>query len=110
MSHAECGKVTVVLTHSTTVVDHSVPATATLSADFVRPAMPPLTFEAQVDRAGRTVAFITVNVLAADDRLATKVSGTMSVDGIPQMTRSAGLDGQTPAYARITALRSRRSA
>jgi uncharacterized protein (TIGR00369 family) len=65
----------------TALDETSVPATATLTAEFVRPAMPPLTFQARVDRAGRTMAFITVDVFDATGRLVTKVSGTMSIDG-----------------------------
>jgi len=59
----------------------SAPATASLSAQFLRPAMPPLTFDARVDRTGRTLVFLTVDVYDAHGRLATKVSGTMSTDG-----------------------------
>jgi uncharacterized protein (TIGR00369 family) len=69
------------LVASTTVDEGSVPATVTLTAEFVRPALPPLTFEARVDRTGKKMVFITVNVLDATGRLSTKVSGTMSIDG-----------------------------
>ncbi|MFE3001631.1 PaaI family thioesterase [Nocardia sp. NPDC059246] len=65
-----------------TVLDaEHVPATATLTADFLRPATPPLTFLAEVDRFGRTLAFITVTVLNGKGKVATKVSGTMVIDG-----------------------------
>ena len=57
----------------------SAPATASLSAQFLRPAMPPLTFEARVDRSGRSLAFLAVDVYDAEGRLAAKVSGTMSI-------------------------------
>jgi len=59
----------------------SVPATASLSAQFLRPALPPLMFDARVDRTGRTLAFLTVDVYDAHGRLAARISGTMSVDG-----------------------------
>lgn len=58
-----------------------LPATATLTAEFLRPALPPLTYEARVNRFGRTLAFITVEVLNTHGVLCAKVSGTMSTDG-----------------------------
>lgn len=69
------------LVATTAISAGSVPATTTLTSEFLRPAVPPLTFEARVDRVGRTTAFITVDVLNATGKLATKVSGTMSIDG-----------------------------
>jgi uncharacterized protein (TIGR00369 family) len=69
------------LVASTAVDPGKVPATATLTAEFVRPAVPPLTFDARVDRAGRTLAFISIDVRDAVGLLAAKVSGTMSIDG-----------------------------
>lgn len=65
-----------------TVLDElNVPATATLTSDFLRPALPPLTFEASVDRVGRTMAFVTVDVINRTGKIATKVNGTMVIDG-----------------------------
>jgi len=64
-----------------TLPQGSTPATASLSAQFVRPALPPLTFDARVDRTGRSLVFLTVDVYDAHGRLATRVSGTMSTDG-----------------------------
>ncbi|WP_067671411.1 PaaI family thioesterase [Nocardia miyunensis] len=65
-----------------TVLDvERMPATATLTADFLRPATLPLTFVAEVDRCGRTLAFITVTVVNGKGKVATKVSGTMVIDG-----------------------------
>lgn len=58
-----------------------LPATATLTAEFLRPAVPPLTYEARVDRSGQTLAFISVDVYNCLDALCAKVSGTMSTDG-----------------------------
>jgi uncharacterized protein (TIGR00369 family) len=69
------------LVGSTVVDPGSVPATATLTSEFLRPAVPPLTFEAEVDRCGKTTVFITVRVHDAKGRLSNKVSGTMSIDG-----------------------------
>ncbi|GAA4491510.1 hypothetical protein GCM10023094_56060 [Rhodococcus olei] len=58
-----------------------LPATATLSVEYVRPAFAPLTFEAVVDNSGRTLAFVTVTVRSPNGQVCTKVSGTMSVGG-----------------------------
>lgn len=69
------------LVASTALRPGQVPATATLTAEFLRPALPPLTFDAKVDRAGRSLAFISVEVFDKDERLCTKVVGTMSIDG-----------------------------
>jgi uncharacterized protein (TIGR00369 family) len=67
---------------ATTVLDEErMPATATLTADFLRPALPPLTFEASIDRVGRTMAFVTVEVINRAGKIATKVNGTMVIDG-----------------------------
>ena len=57
----------------------SAPATASISAQFLRPALPPLTFDARADRTGRTLAFLTVDVYDVQGRLAARVSGTMSI-------------------------------
>lgn len=57
------------------------PATASLSAQFLAPAIAPLTFHATVQKSGRTLAFINVDVRDASDRLVSIVRGTMSVDG-----------------------------
>lgn len=81
------GLVTAIADHcfgvvATTVLDEErVPATATLTADFLRPALPPLTFEASIDRIGRTMAFVTVEVINRAGKIATKVNGTMVIDG-----------------------------
>lgn len=57
-----------------------VPATASLSSEFLRPAYLPLTFRSQVDRVGRTLAFLTVTVLNRQLKVAAKVNGTMAID------------------------------
>jgi uncharacterized protein (TIGR00369 family) len=59
----------------------TMPATATLSTDFLRPAFPPLALEAIVDRLGRTMGFLTIIVRDRDGKIAAKCHGTMSVDG-----------------------------
>lgn len=71
----------------TVVDDEHVPATATFTSDFLRPALPPLTFEASVDRVGRTLAFVTVEVLDRAGKIATKVNGTMVIDGTSRFAR-----------------------
>ncbi|KSZ55987.1 hypothetical protein Z045_25760 [Rhodococcus pyridinivorans KG-16] len=58
-----------------------LPATVTLSAEYMRPAFAPLTFEAVVDQIGRTTAFVTVTVRSSSGHVCTRVSGTMSVGG-----------------------------
>jgi len=77
----------------------SIPATASLSAQFLRPALPPLTFDTRVDRTGRTLAFLTVDVYEGGGRLAARVSGTMSVDGAsrPMTARSTIVHDQASA-------------
>ncbi|MCG7207396.1 PaaI family thioesterase [Streptomyces arenae] len=59
----------------------SMPATATLNSDFLRPALPPVTFEAVVDKCGRTMGFLTVTARDRNGKLAAKCHGTMPVDG-----------------------------
>lgn len=74
-----------------TVLDQGhMPATATLTADFLRPALPPLTFEASIDRLGRTMAFVTVDVINRTGKLATKVNGTMVIDGSSRFVPVSG--------------------
>jgi uncharacterized protein (TIGR00369 family) len=68
--------------------DH-VPATATLTSDFLRPALAPLTFDASVDRAGRTLLFVTVCVRDRDSKTAAKVNGTMVIDGTSRYAGSS---------------------
>jgi len=73
---------------ATTVLDNEhVPATATLTSNFLRPALPPLTFEASVDRVGRTLIFVTVDVRGRDGKITTKVNGTMVIDGSSRFAR-----------------------
>lgn len=78
-----------------TVLDHEhLPATATLTADFLRPALPPLTFEATVERVGRTLAFVAVKVSNRAGRIAAKVNGTMVIDGSSRpVCRTTDMEG-----------------
>jgi uncharacterized protein (TIGR00369 family) len=79
------------LVASTALSPGQVPATATLTAEFLRPALPPLSFDARVDRAGRSLAFISVDVYDKAERLCAKVVGTMSIDGT---SRFLDVDGR----------------
>lgn len=45
------------------------PATATLSSQFLAPAVAPLTFHATVEKSGRTLAFVNVDVRDSTDQL-----------------------------------------
>ena len=55
-------------------------ATATLASQFLRPAILPLEFDATVMRSGRTLAFVSLDVVGRDGRLCTKFSGTWSLN------------------------------
>jgi uncharacterized protein (TIGR00369 family) len=69
------------LASMTTAAPGTMPATATLAAEFLRPAAPPLTYDAHVHRSGRTLVFISMDVLDTQGRLCAKVTGTMATDG-----------------------------
>jgi uncharacterized protein (TIGR00369 family) len=71
---------------STVVQPHQVPATSTFTSDFLRPAYPPLTFTAVVDRIGRTLAFVAVTVTDRTGRVCNEVRGTMVADGSSRLT------------------------
>jgi uncharacterized protein (TIGR00369 family) len=55
-------------------------ATATLASQFVRPAILPLEFDATVTRSGRTLAFVSLDVVGRDGRLCTRFTGTWSLN------------------------------
>lgn len=57
------------------------PATIAFTSQFLEPAIPPLTFNARVDRCGRTVASVTVEVRGAHGRMVARANGTLSVNG-----------------------------
>jgi uncharacterized protein (TIGR00369 family) len=69
------------LASMTTAAPGSMPATATLAAEFLRPAIPPLTYDVHVHRSGRTLVFISMDVHDAQGRRCAKVTGTMAADG-----------------------------
>jgi uncharacterized protein (TIGR00369 family) len=56
----------------------SLPATATLNAEFLRPAFAPLTFRAAVSQRGRRLVFVSVDVDDASGRLCVRFTGTMA--------------------------------
>jgi uncharacterized protein (TIGR00369 family) len=56
----------------------SLPATASLHVDYHSPAFPPLTLLGRVDRAGRTLVFVDVDIEDRDGRVCTRCRGTMA--------------------------------
>jgi uncharacterized protein (TIGR00369 family) len=62
----------------TTLEPGSLPATATLNGEFLRPAFAPLTFQAVVSQRGRRLVFVSVDAEDADGRLCARFSGTMA--------------------------------
>jgi len=66
---------------STLLDSETIPATATFTSDFLRPAIPPIRFDAAVDRIGRTMVFISVSVTDRIGKVCNEVRGTMIVDG-----------------------------
>ncbi|WP_009475990.1 PaaI family thioesterase [Rhodococcus sp. JVH1] len=66
-----------------------LPVTATLTSEFHLPNLAPLAFDAQVDRIGRSLAFVRVAVYDAEGRLTTKVNGAMAVGAL---ARPSGMD------------------
>jgi uncharacterized protein (TIGR00369 family) len=55
----------------------SLPATATITASYLRPAIPPLLFRAEVSKSGRRLVFVTVDIEDRDGRICVRSSGTM---------------------------------
>jgi uncharacterized protein (TIGR00369 family) len=55
-------------------------ATAMLASQFLRPAILPLDYDATVVRAGRTLAFVSLDVVGRDGQLCTKFNGTWSLN------------------------------
>ena len=66
---------------ATVVSPGQVPATSNFTSDFLRPAFPPITFHAVVDRVGRTLAFVSVTVRDRSGKVCNEVRGTLVVDG-----------------------------
>lgn len=69
------------LTAMSTSTREELPATATLTINYHRPAFPPLTCVGEVSRRGRTLAFIEAEIRSADGRVSARCSGTWSIDG-----------------------------
>ena len=82
---------------STVVKPGLLPATATFTSDFLRPAFPPLQFDAVVDRVGRTLAFVSVTVSDRFGKVCNEVRGTVVVDG---SSRPSYVTDPTPEGAR----------
>jgi limonene-1,2-epoxide hydrolase len=65
---------------ATTMLDAGrVTATASLTTEFHLPAFPPVTFEAQVVRNGRTLAFVDLSCFEADGRRCGAATGVWSI-------------------------------
>jgi uncharacterized protein (TIGR00369 family) len=56
----------------------SLPATATINGAYLRPAFPPLRFEAAVTQSGRRLVFVTVEVFDRSDRRCVSFTGTLT--------------------------------
>jgi uncharacterized protein (TIGR00369 family) len=65
----------------TTLEPGALPATATLHAEFLRPAFAPLTFRASVAQRGKRLVFVNVDVEDNTGRLCVRCSGTMASQG-----------------------------
>jgi uncharacterized protein (TIGR00369 family) len=64
----------------TTLDPEALPATATLHAEFLRPAFAPLTFRASVAQRGKRLVFVSVEVEDSAGRLCVRCSGTMAME------------------------------
>jgi uncharacterized protein (TIGR00369 family) len=62
----------------TTLEPGALPATATLNAEFLRPAFAPLTLRASVAQRGKRLVFVNVDVEDNRGRLCVRCSGTMA--------------------------------
>jgi uncharacterized protein (TIGR00369 family) len=60
----------------------ALPATATLHAEFLRPAFAPLLFRAAVSQRGRRLVFVSVDVEDASGRLCVRFTGTMAAQTV----------------------------
>ena len=70
----------------------SLPATATITASYLRPAFAPLRLRAEVSQSGRRLVFVTVDIEDRDGRVCVRSSGTMvaqSEASAPSMRASA---------------------
>jgi len=67
---------------ATSLAPDALPATATLNAEYLCPAIPPLLLKAHVTQSGSRLVFVSVEVERADGRLALRYSGTMAAQSI----------------------------
>lgn len=70
----------------------ALPATATLHSQFLRPAMPGLTYDCRLVRGGKRLLFIGIEVTDRDGRLCARFDGTWSVHGAAPGRSSGGTD------------------
>jgi uncharacterized protein (TIGR00369 family) len=68
----------------------ALPVTATVSAEFLRPAFPALTFRARVSQRGRNLVFVTVEVEDGQGRPCVRCSGAMAAQSSERHVRAAG--------------------
>jgi uncharacterized protein (TIGR00369 family) len=80
----------------TTLQPGALPATATVHAEFLRPAFSPLTFRATVTQRGARLVFVAVDVQDAEQRLCVRCSGTMASQGASDGRQSARLGLSSP--------------
>lgn len=75
------------------------PTTATLTVNFLRPAIPPVRFEVVVERAGRKLLFLRVSATDAQDVLVATASACMSV--ARPRTATDGATSDSPATGEV---------
>jgi uncharacterized protein (TIGR00369 family) len=59
--------------------DDSLPNTAGMNVQYLRPAMPPLDIRARVTRAGKALVFVRAEVLSSDGKLSATSDGTFAI-------------------------------
>ncbi|MFD8098501.1 PaaI family thioesterase [Nocardia fluminea] len=69
-----------------------LPATAALSGQYIRPAFAPLTFDARVVNAGRTVVFVHIEVTNHDGQLCSFFTGSWSTSGSGRIDAGARVE------------------
>src|SRR6201987_320555 len=75
-----------------------LPAASPFPIAFLRPAFPPLEFDAVVDRVGRTLAFVSVTVTDPFGKVCNEVRGTQVVDGSSRVSNRT-VSTETGAHA-----------
>lgn len=78
-----------------------VPATATFTSDFLRPAFPPITLEAVVERVGRTLVFVSVTTRDRSGKVCNLAHGTLVVDGSSRLNAEPGDQYRSPSSAQV---------